>query len=185
MAPKAVDYSKTIIYKIVCLDPLVTDCYVGHTTDFRKRKNQHKHACLNPNDKGYNLNVYKTIRDNGGWINWDMILIEKYPCNDSLEACKRERYYLEQLGATMNKILPSRTEKEYYQDNKEKFKTYHVEYRKNNRDTLLKKKSDYYYKNKEKINQKINCDCKGTYLHNSKARHMKTKKHQDYLKTLE
>ena len=32
------DFSKTIIYKIVCSDPSVTDCYVGHTTDFIRQK---------------------------------------------------------------------------------------------------------------------------------------------------
>ena len=29
-----IDYSNTIIYKIVCKDPLIKDVYVGHTTNF-------------------------------------------------------------------------------------------------------------------------------------------------------
>ena len=29
------------------------------------------------------------MRDNGGWQNWSMIEIEKYPCNDQQEATKR------------------------------------------------------------------------------------------------
>ena len=28
------DYSRTVIYKIVCNDLSITDCYVGHTTEF-------------------------------------------------------------------------------------------------------------------------------------------------------
>jgi len=36
------DYSKTIIYKIVCNDLNVNECYIGHTTNFIKRKGQHK-----------------------------------------------------------------------------------------------------------------------------------------------
>jgi len=31
-----VDYSKTIIYKIVCKDLSIVDLYVGHTTDLEK-----------------------------------------------------------------------------------------------------------------------------------------------------
>ena len=42
MPQKEVDYSKTVIYKIVCNDPLITDCYVGRTTNFTKRKLQHE-----------------------------------------------------------------------------------------------------------------------------------------------
>ena len=35
------------IYKIVCNDLSITDCYVGHTTDFVKRKCNHKIICNN------------------------------------------------------------------------------------------------------------------------------------------
>ena len=28
------DYSRTVLYKTVCNDLNITDCYVGHTTDF-------------------------------------------------------------------------------------------------------------------------------------------------------
>ena len=45
MPRTAVDYSKTIIYKIVCNDLNVKDIYVGSTTDFTKRKNKHKSCC--------------------------------------------------------------------------------------------------------------------------------------------
>jgi hypothetical protein len=34
-----IDYSKSIIYKIVCKDLDVKDCYVGSTTNFTNRKN--------------------------------------------------------------------------------------------------------------------------------------------------
>ena len=32
MPRKVVDYSKTVIYKIVCKDLNITELYVGHTT---------------------------------------------------------------------------------------------------------------------------------------------------------
>ena len=38
-----------------------------------------------------------------------MIEIEKYPCNDKNEACKRERHWIEILKANLNIQIPSRT----------------------------------------------------------------------------
>ena len=42
-----IDYSQTHFYKIVCRNTDIKDCYVGHTTDFTKRKNRHKSDCCN------------------------------------------------------------------------------------------------------------------------------------------
>ena len=101
-----VDYSKTIIYKLVCNDLNITECYVGSTTNFTKRKNMHKSICNNPRDKKHNRKNYCFIRNNGGWSNWQMIEIEKHPCNDKNEATKRERYYYESLNASLNSNKP-------------------------------------------------------------------------------
>ena len=76
------DYSRTVIYKIVCNDLNITNCYVGHTTEFTKRKSNHKTRCTDVNDKYHNLEVYKFIRDNGDWSNWSMIEIGKWACTD-------------------------------------------------------------------------------------------------------
>jgi predicted GIY-YIG superfamily endonuclease len=56
MPIKIIDYTKTIFYKIVCNDLNIKECYIGHTTNFRKRKNHHKTVCNNENNKGYNIN---------------------------------------------------------------------------------------------------------------------------------
>jgi hypothetical protein len=82
----AIDYSKTIMYKIVCKDLEVTDEYVGHTTDFEKRKNSHKTKSKTKSTK----KVYITVQQNGGWENWTMIEIEKFQCKDAKEAKARE-----------------------------------------------------------------------------------------------
>ena len=116
---KEIDYSKTVMHKIVCKDLSVKDCYVGSTTRFTKRKAQHKGACNNENSKNHLYKVYICIRDNCEWINWDMILIEKFPCADKLEQAKRERYWVEELNANLNMILPYRTNKEKSDSNKE------------------------------------------------------------------
>jgi len=133
------DYSKTIIYKLVCNDLTVKDCYVGHTTDMSQRKWSHKSACNNEKNKAHNIKIYKIIRENGGWDNWTMILVEKFPCKDKPEACKREREVFEELDAKMNTLIPyftqqehkaarKQTQKKYREEHKEKHKKYHKKY---------------------------------------------------------
>ena len=92
MPKLTVDYSKTVIYKIVSKDLNIKDVYIGHTTDFTKRKCNHKINCNHKMGKAYNHKVYQFIRDNGGWDRFEMIEIEKYPCNDGNEARARERF---------------------------------------------------------------------------------------------
>ena len=103
MPVKKVDYSKTIIYKIVSKDLNIKDIYVGSTTNFTQRKHKHSKCC----SIDACLKLYKTIYMNGGWNNWIMIEIEKYPCVDHNEATKRERYYYELLNANLNMLSPN------------------------------------------------------------------------------
>ena len=67
MTRKKIDYSNTIIYKIVCNDLSVTEIYIGHTTHFRQRKCEHKSICNSLNSKKYNYPLYKFIREHNGW----------------------------------------------------------------------------------------------------------------------
>jgi hypothetical protein len=108
MPKKNIDYSKTIIYKIVCKDLSIKDVYIGSTTNYTKRKCNHKCYCNSNKYKYKDRLIYKVINDNGGWENWEMIEIEKYPCVDGNESTKRERHYYELLNATMNKCIPNR-----------------------------------------------------------------------------
>ena len=85
MPRKEINYQNGLIYEIVCNDVNVKERYVGSTTSFVKRKGSHKSVCNNANGKSYNLNVYKFIRDNGNWENWNMVLIEYYACDNKLE----------------------------------------------------------------------------------------------------
>ena len=148
-----IDYTKVVIYKIVCNDLNILDCYVGSTTNFTKRKNAHKRTCNNINIKNYTLKVYQFIRANGGWDNWSMLELEKYPCNDNNEATTRERYWFELLSAKLNTLVPSRSNEEY-----------HALYRATNRadadKVALEKeyKKQHYLANKEAINAKHKLD---------------------------
>ncbi len=94
MPSNEIDYSKTIIYKIECNDPTIPECFIGSTTDFKTRKESHKNACNNEKALQNNSEVYKKIREHGGWDNWSMLQIEVYPCKDSNQARARERFWL-------------------------------------------------------------------------------------------
>ena len=99
-------YVKTIMYKIECKNNEITECYIGHTTNPKSRQAEHKYNCNNEKSKGHNLRLYSFIRANGGWDNWDMIEIEKYPCNSKREAETREHYWYFELKSTLNVISP-------------------------------------------------------------------------------
>jgi len=100
------DYSTTIIYKITCNDPNITDKYVGHTTDIVRRRQQHKNNACNVKYPNYNLKLYKFIRENGGWDNWKMEIIAHYNCNNLNEARQKEQEHYNELKASLNSIEP-------------------------------------------------------------------------------
>jgi hypothetical protein len=101
MPKNNIDYSNTVIYKIYCKDQSIQDIYVGHTTNFIKRKYQHKILSSKIDNK-----IYKTIRENGGWENWNMVELAVYNCKDSTEARIREQEYYELLKPTLNTLNP-------------------------------------------------------------------------------
>ena len=181
--PKTIlDYSKTIMYKIVCNDLNVKDCYVGHTINMTKRKCCHKHVCNNEKNKDHNLKIYKIIRENGGWDNWTMLLVEKFPCKDKYEACKRERELYEELDAKMNMIRPYRTQeetkedqKQYYQEHKEDLKENSKQYYQEHKAECQQRKKQYYQDHKAERNEKVECEfCAKLLSKYNMSRHHKT-----------
>ena len=184
----------------------ITDCYVGNTTEFTKRKSNQKSQCCNESNQKYNLPLCKFIRDNGGWSNWSMVEIDKYPCSDGNEAKARVRFWYEQLNATLNKQIPNQTKaewsvkdrvknkeqiaeynKEYYNNNKEKIVEYGKEYRENNREKIAECKKEYYENNFDIISAKkstlYTCDCGTVLCLNRKSRHIKTNFHINYMQS--
>jgi len=151
MPRQAMDYSKTIIYKIVCNDLEILETYIGHTTNIIKRRNNHKSNCNDENGKSYNLKIYQTIRANKGWDNWSVIQICEFPCNNQEEARAEERRHYEMLNASLNMINPCRGKKEYCEINKETIAEKSKEYHTANRDTILEKFREYYDVNKDTI----------------------------------
>ena len=95
------DYSKSIIYKIQHINkPELV--YVGSTTNFIQRKNQHKSDYKNENKKSYNLKLYQTIRCNDGWESFKIMIISDYPCNNKTELLIEEEKYKNKLKASLN-----------------------------------------------------------------------------------
>ena len=151
----AIDYSKTFIYKLCCKDPTITDIYIGHTTNVVKRRQQHKYSCNKDTKKDYNYYVYQFIRNNGGWDNFEMIVLVELNCKDKNEALREERKYLEELKATLNKQIPTRTYKEYRpiytEQNKEKIAEQRKEYYEENKEIIVKQQQEYREQNRDKI----------------------------------
>lgn len=193
------DYSKTVIYKIICKDVTITDCYVGHSTNLVKRRYSHKNSCTNPNAVGYKIYVYQFIRANGGWENWSVIEIETCQCFNKQEACKIERKWIETLHATLNKQVPLPTQedkeqysRDYFQKNIIKLDQYHKQWMLDNkehmkawydlnRDSLISYQKQYKIDNMHKLGCKINCACGGKYTFYNKSHHFKTKRHSNYI----
>lgn len=163
------DYSNNVIYKIFCKDPNVTDIYIGHTTDMKQRYRLHRSNCNVETSKGYNYKIYKIIRENGGWNNWEMVIIENFPCEDVNQARDRERYWIEKESSSMNMIIPNRSKKEYSKIyaivNKEKIaeksKIYRAEnkakidaYLEANKEKISFQKKDWYEEKKDYILEK-------------------------------
>jgi hypothetical protein len=150
-----IDYTKAVIYKIVCCDVSVTETYVGSTTNLRNRRREHKHDCNNPNSKQYNRFVYQFIRDHGGFGNFDVVLVENVTgCSDSPSLHARERYWVESLHAELNKQVPVRTQKEWKKDHPEKISENGKNYYKLNRDKIREYQNQYKILNRDKINEK-------------------------------
>ena len=188
----ATNYENTIMYKIVCSDLEIKDCYVGHTTNFTHRKSHHKGACHNPKASSYNTKVYVTIRNNGGFENWSMAKIEDYKCNSLLEACKRERELYEEFNSTMNTNRPylshgevAERDKQYRLLNIDTLRDYLADYRLKNKESIVEQREknkeklkEYRDKNKDAIKEqakaKVSCEfCKKGMRRDGMWKHLK------------
>ena len=106
MPNNVLDYSNTIFYKIYCVNPDITELYIGHTTNFVQRKQSHKQSSTTANCQSNNCKLYKYIRNHGGWDNWKMEIIAFHNCEDHYSARKHEQEYYNEYNATLNSIEP-------------------------------------------------------------------------------
>jgi group I intron endonuclease len=181
-----VKYGNSVIYKIFCKDESITECYVGSTTDLNKRIGRHKSNCNIKTSTCYNIRLYKYIRDHGNFDNWNFEILEDYPCRNKESLVKRERYWFEKLGTTLNSCYPERNEKEWKQTNKKRISEVGKQYYQKNKEQIREKDKKYREKNKEKISnqrkEKVECPCGSVVRKSTLRRHERSQKHQNYLK---
>ena len=164
MPRKEIDFSKCCFYRLICLDPAVQECYVGHTTNPVNRKRMHKNSCTDPMAKGHNFRVYKFIRAHGGWSNWDLVIHEHLAVADAVEARLREQYWSKHYKSTLNSNVPGRTTREYYRDN-------HARLRKNQTEYQLLLQMSHHH----------TCQCGGRFTGINKYTHERTKMHANWI----
>ena len=196
MPLKKINYDNIHFYKIVCKDLTISDCYIGHTSDFASRKSNHKKSCNDDTRHNHNQYVYQVIRENGGWENWDMILIETKTCENGLETRKIEREHIENSNATLNiHQKPYASPEERQERKKEWIGEHKVQVRQSQKESekRLKEQHPERYKqyastrwerHKHKYLAKIECECGSTFSHMHRCKHIKLKKHQQYLQSL-
>ncbi len=135
------DYSKGKIYTLRCRtdDVLI---YVGSTIQ-RLCERIACHKRDSKAERSKNSLLYRTI--NNDWDNWYIELHEECPCENKEQLCKREGEVIRLIG-TLNSKIESRTNKEWYNENKDKKKQYYED----NKEKITEQKKEYYEKNKEK-----------------------------------
>ena len=84
MPKTSINFQNTLIYKIEHADNSRL-YFIGHTTDFTKAKNKHKNNIMK-GVKGKYSGLYELMSQNGGFDNFKMIEMCKFPCSDNNEA---------------------------------------------------------------------------------------------------
>jgi hypothetical protein len=75
--------------------------------------------------------------------NYQITLLEAYPCKNIDELKARERYWIEHIKNTVNRNIPTRTYREWQQP-----------YYGANKELILEKRKVYYQANKERIDER-------------------------------
>ena len=61
------------VYKIKCKDSTINDFYIGSTKHLKRREKEHSIVCNGGRNK---KPLYEYIRNNGGWENWELVIVE-------------------------------------------------------------------------------------------------------------
>jgi hypothetical protein len=146
-------YETSYIYKLCCKDTSIKEIYVGSTTSFSTRKASHKYTCKTEKCKGYNIELYQFIRDNGGFDNFKFIVLEHYRGEEEdlrqleqlwYNTFPKELLLNSQFPKTSRKEYLEKYNKDYYDKHKEEIKLEKKEYSKN-------------YRLKNKATEKTHC----------------------------
>ena len=148
---------------------MVPDFYLGYTTfSLVHLSEMFRVRCKNDNK----WPVCEIIRKHGGLENWYFERLDSKPCTTSLEARTELRRHFDATPPTLNKHLPTRTNKEYAkgENNRAAQKAYreaHLEkihmdqaahYQKNKKALIIKRRA-YFLANRELANARVR-DCR-------------------------
>ena len=164
------------IYKLICLT--TGKIYIGSTTQsFRRRLNQHKTTAKT---KTQTCSSKQIIANN----NYVILLVKAIKnCDTKIQMLCWERYYIEKY-VCINERIPTRTDAEYRQDNRDKINEKNAIIYQNNKDKIRAKMAIYRQNNKDKIKEKITCECGSVINRLSLPVHRKTLKHTRMLAEL-
>jgi hypothetical protein len=168
------NYKDGKIYKIVC--NLTDECYIGSTTEPTLARRLSGHV---GSYKSWKAGKSKKVRsydiiDRG---DYKIYLIESYPCNSKDELISREGEIIRQNRMScecINYSTPGRTKKQWNEENIEKLRRQGKEYTEINKEKIKEQKST-----------KLKCLCGSSICAGNKAKHERTNKHQDYLKSIQ
>ena len=163
-------YQNGKIYKIT--DIGYNKCYIGSTTEELSMRMARHRANFKRFLNGSNNNHTRSfdIFNEYGFENCKIELVEYCKCDTLQELRKREGEHIKNTDC-VNKYVAGRTNKEYYEDNKDKIIEHQKEYRINNKDKIKEHDRQRYAENKEKINKR-----KKEYYENNKEKIKETEK---------
>ena len=108
------DYKDGKIYKIMC--NVTGKIYIGSTTQsLRKCLAEHRDRYKQyvKNKKGSYMTSYQIIQQG----NYDIELVERMEYESKEELLRRKRHFIQSLEC-VNKVIPTRTPKEWHEDTK-------------------------------------------------------------------
>ena len=170
--------------------------YIGSTTQILCK-------IMSDHRKTYYVSSYDIVKHTDAYIE----LIEEGEF-ESIEALHARKGFHIRKNICVNIVIPKRTAKEYYQDNKEKLIKYQNEYRTVNSVEIAEKAKQYYIENKEerkqyyqdnkersdnyykdnkahileRQNTKVVCECGCKVSKGNLPAHIKSKKHESMMK---
>ena len=148
------------LYKFPCEDKRQAECEEDRCIREMKANMNMKRAFITPND----IVEYQ----------------KQYREQNKEQIAEQMKQYYEQ-----NKEQIAEQYKHYREQNKERIAEQKKQYREQNKEQIAERDKQYREQNKERMKQKITCECGCVIGKCDLARHKRSKKHQDFMKSIE
>ena len=107
--------TESTYYKIFLKsDP--TQFYIGSTYKFSSRKSHHKKNVTNKRGKLYWTKLYKFIRDNGGWLNFEIEILYKSKVENKDQRLIEEQTIITVMNPPLNTNRACKKPSDYIYD---------------------------------------------------------------------